>query len=180
MQPFAFTCPCCGKEVVDLPEFGYDAPLYYAGIPEAERPRRATLTSDLCTIDDADFFVRAVCRVPIMGCDRDYGWGVWVSLSEENFRRYAETFDDQDQSKLGAMFGWFSNALPDYPDTTQLQTTVVPQDGNQRPLVYVNEVHADHPLFVEQREGIPQDKLARLYAKNLCQGGSAASSEYPR
>jgi hypothetical protein len=170
MQPFAFTCPCCGRQVVDLPELGYDAPVYYAAIPEAERPQRATLTSDLCTIDDEDFFIRAVCRVPIKERARDYGWGIWVSLSRENFKRYRDSYDAPDQSKIGPMFGWFSNALPDYPDTTKLQTTVVPQDGNQRPLVYINDANADHPLYVEQHEGISETRLAQIYARNLCPG----------
>ena len=172
MEPFAFTCPCCGQEVVGIPELGYDAPLYYALLSEEERQQRAKLSSDFCSIDGEDFFIRAVCRVPVEGTDQDFGWGVWVSLSEENFRRYFDSYEDPDQSRLGGMFGWFSNELPGYPDTRNLQTTVVPQDGNLRPLVYINDVHADHPLFVEQREGISQAKLARIYAENLCATGA--------
>ena len=170
MEPFTFTCPCCGEEIVGLPDLGYDAPAFYAGIPEAERAQRATLTSDLCTVDDEFFFVRALCRVPIQAAEQDFGWGVWVSLSKDNFRRYSETYGDADQSKLGPMFGWFSNQLPDYPGTLSLQTTVIPQDNNQRPLVYINDAHADHPLYVEQRHGMPQAKLAEIYARNLCAG----------
>lgn len=170
MEPFAFTCPCCGKRVVGLPDLSYDAPAYWPRDPEKQRARHARLTADLCSLDDDQFFIRAVCRVPIRGTDRTFGWGVWVSLSAENFRRYDETFDDSDQSKLGAMFGWFCNRLADYPDTLRLQTTVVPQDGNQRPLVYINDVHADHPLYIEQQAGMPQERLAKLYAENLCTG----------
>lgn len=173
MEPFAFTCPCCGKQVVDLPELTYDAPHYYAALPEEERSRRAWLTSDFCSVDEEHFFIRAVCALPIEGMDRDFGWGVWVTLSEQNFRRYVETYEDAGQSRLGPMFGWFSNRLPGYPDTVNLQTTVVPRDDNLRPLVYVKDVHGDHPLFIEQRDGIPQAKLAQLYAENLC-GGPAA------
>lgn len=176
MEPFIFTCPCCGEEIVGLPDLGYEAPAVYAGLPETERAQRATLTSDLCTVDDAFFFIRALCRVPIQATEQDFGWGVWVSLSQENFRRYKESFHDSDQSKLGAMFGWFCNRLPGYPDTLSLQTRVVPQDGNQRPLVYVKEVHAGHPLYIEQCEGMPQEKLARLYAENLCGGGFAGKA----
>ncbi len=168
MEPFTFTCPCCGEEITGLPDVGYDAPAYYPGTPEEAAAQQATLTSDLCTIAGEDFFIRALCLVPVQGSDQDFGWGVWVSLSKENFQRYSESYGDPDQSKLGPMFGWFSNKLPGYPDTLSLQTTVVPQDSNQRPLVYINEVHQDHPLFAEQREGMPQDKLAKLYAEHLC------------
>lgn len=173
MDPFAFTCPCCGKEVVDLPDIGCREPAYYHALSDEERERRGKLSSDFCSIDDAEFFIRTVCRVPIVGQDRDFGWGVWVSLSEENFRRYVETFDDPDQSKIGSMFGWFSNELPGYPDTLTLQTTVVPQDANQRPLVYINDVHPDHPLFIEQRSGMSPGRLAEIYAENLCPSGEA-------
>jgi len=176
MEPFAFTCPCCGKRVVGLPDLGYDSPAYWSRDPEKQRARHARLTSDFCQLDDEHFFIRAVCRVPIQGTDQTFGWGVWVSLSAENFRRYKETFHDDDQSKLGSMFGWFSNRLPDYPDTLSLQTTVVPQDGNQRPQVYINDAHDDHPLFIEQKSGMPQAKLAKIYAANLCTGERAETS----
>lgn len=172
MEPFAFTCPCCGEEVVGLPEMGYDAPAYYHALSEEDRRKGVKLSSDLCSIDGEHFFVRAVCRIPIRGQDHDFGWGVWVSLSQENHERYVETFNDADQSKIGPMFGWFSNQLLRYPDTLKLQTTVVPQDGNQRPLIYISDVHSGHPLFLEQRDGMSQDKLAEIYADNLCPSGA--------
>lgn len=152
----------------------YGAPDYYLSVPKTERAQRCKLTSDLCSVDDEHFFIRALCRLPIEGSEQEFGWGVWVSLSEQNFQRYFDSYDDPDQSKLGGMFGWFSNQLPDYPDTLSLQTTVVPQDSNQRPLVYISEVHQDHPLFIEQRRGISEAKLAKLYAENLC--GRSGSS----
>ena len=65
-----------------------------------------------------------------MGTGKSYGWGVRVSLSAENFARYEASFEAPDQSRLGGMFGWLSNRLPDYPDTLNLRTDVRPQDGN--------------------------------------------------
>ncbi len=173
MEPFSFTCPCCGKQVLGLPDMAYAEPAYSRSVPEAERAKRVNLTSDLCTVDDKHFFIRAVCPVPVVGAAQDFGWGIWVSLSEENFQRYVDSFDDPEQSKLGGMFGWFSNQLPHYPNTLSLQTSVFPQDGNQRPLVYINDVHAEHPLYVDQQSGMPQEKLAQIYAENLCGKGSA-------
>ncbi len=168
MEPFVFTCPCCGEEVRGLPDIAYAEPAYALSIPEEERVKRVGLTSDLCRVDEQHFFVRAVCQVPVVGAAQAFGWGVWVSLSQENFQRYFDSFDDPAQSKLGGMFGWFSNQLPDYPDTLSLQTSVLPQDANKRPLVYISEVHADHPLYIDQQNGMPQEKLARIYAENLC------------
>ena len=174
MEPFTFTCPCCGEEVLGLPDMTYAEPAFARAVPEVERAQRVKLSSDLCIVDGERFFIRAVCRVPVVGAAQDFGWGIWVSLSEENFKRYVESFDDVDQSRLGGMFGWFSNQLPHYPDTLSLQTSVFPQDNNQRPLVYINDVHDDHPLYIEQQSGMAQDKLARIYAENLCGKGPKA------
>jgi hypothetical protein len=166
--PFSFTCACCGKTVTELPDLAYPAPLYYFQLPEAERETRARLGSDFCVIDGEDRFIRVVCPLPIQGTELSFSWGVWVSLSADNFQRYEETFDNPGQSKLGGMFGWFSNRLPDYPDTLNLQSTIWPQDGNQRPRLYVNAAHAEHPLYVEQCNGIDADRLGRLYANIAC------------
>ena len=88
-------------------------------------------------------------------------WGVWGSLSKDNFKRYAETFDDDGQSKLGAMFSYFSSRLPGYPETLNETTTVHPRDGRQRPRV---EFHSTslHPLAVDQRDGISYERAIEL------------------
>ena len=145
MEPFTFTCPCCGEKVLGLPDVVHGAPDYYLSVPEAERENRCRLTSDFCSVDDEHFFIRALCRVPVIGGAHDFTWGIWVTLSKKDFYRYFDSYDDPNQSELGGMFGWLANQLRNYPDTLSLQTSVFPQDDNQRPLVYINDVHADHP-----------------------------------
>ncbi len=174
MDPVTFRCSCCGRVITGLPDLAYDAPLHYHQLSAAERTERATLTSDLCTIgtgDGEDHFVRGVCLLPVAGSEATFGFGVWVSLSPENFRRYTESFEDDDQSKLGAMFGWLCNRLPTYPDTVNLQTTVVPQDEGARPQVWINQAHAEHPLYQEQQSGITKERLGEIYAREVCDGG---------
>lgn len=176
MDPLTFHCSCCGRVITGLPDLAYDAPFHYHELPEPERPERAKLSSDLCTIatsEGGDHFVRGVCLLPVEGSDETFGFGVWVSLSQENFRRYSETFEDEDQSKLGAMFGWLCNRLPTYPETLNLQTSVVPQDGQDRPQVWIGEAHADHPLYIEQRAGTTKERLGKIYAREVCDGGSS-------
>ena len=165
-----FTCACCGREITGLPDLSFDAPLHYHGIPAEERAGRATLDADFCVIDGEDRFIRAVCPVPIRDTNDYFGWGIWVSLSAESFQRYADSFSDHDQSKLGGLFGWLCNRIPVYPDTLNLQTSVMPQDDRQRPLVWINEANADHPLYLDQRQGITKERLGEIYAKELCGG----------
>lgn len=171
MDSFSFTCACCGETVRELHDLGYSAPIHYDSLPEDERATRAYLDSDFCVIDRDDRFIRAVCPVPVIGTGRTFCWGVWVSLSEANFSRYRDSYGDDDQSKLGEMFGWFSNRLPVYPDTLNLPTTVVPQDGNQRPLVWINSGRAEHPLYVQQRNGMEREFLGEIYARTVCSNG---------
>lgn len=178
MNSFTFTCACCGREIASLPDLAYDAPFHYHGLSQDERSKRARLDADFCVIDGEDHFIRAVCPIPVIGADDHFAWGVWVSLSAENFQRYRHSFDDDDQSKLGGMFGWFCNRLPCYPETLSLQTTVVPQDGGQRPLVWVNQAHAEHPLYVEQRQGMTRQRLGEIYAAETC-GGRADPPQDP-
>lgn len=92
-------------------------------------------------------------QIPVVDSDTEvFEFGVWSTLSAESFRRYFDTFDDTDQSKLGAMFGWFANRLDGYPDTLSLACDVLPQDNGQRPLIRFHDT--DHPLAVQQREGV--------------------------
>jgi hypothetical protein len=168
MGSVVFRCSCCGREIAGLPDLAYDAPLHYHELPAAERAERAKLSDDLCAIDGRDHFVRGVLLLPVEASDEVFAFGVWVSLSADNFRRYVATFEDPDQSKLGAMFGWFCNRIPYYPETLNLRTTVVPQDAGARPQVWISDVHADHPLYLEQQNGITRARLGEIYAGEIC------------
>ncbi len=169
MDSIVFTCACCGKEIAGLPDLAFNAPVHYHDLPAAERERRARLDADFCVIDGEDRFIRGVCPIPVRDTDAHFAWGVWVSLSEANFARYHASFDDEDQSRLGGMFGWLCNRLPSYPETLHLQTTVVAQDGTERPLVWINEAHGAHPLYIDQREGMTKERLGEIYASQVCQ-----------
>ena len=150
---FAFTCACCGERHEGSPSFGYDAPMYYDELSDAEKAS-ARLTGDTCVIprDDGgvDHFVRVVLEIPIDGVVDPFLWGVWVSLSKANFERYTGAWNAHDESD--AYFGWFSNRLPHYPDTTNLKTKVHPRNGGVRPWLELEPT--DHPLSVDAREGL--------------------------
>jgi hypothetical protein len=113
---FAFRCSCCGELHEGSPSIGFDAPLHYAELDADERAAQAQLGDDLCTIDHTDrrdHFVRVCLELPIHGHADPFVWGVWVSLSAENFARYRETWDAPDTADR--YFGWFCNRLPGYP-----------------------------------------------------------------
>lgn len=122
----------------------------WLAIPPDERERRATLDSDLCSIDDEHFFIRGLLEIPLLDAGETFGIGVWVSQKRENFLAYVEKFDDS--AGIGPFFGWLSNRLPLYPDTTNLKTLAHFRDSRLRPSIELEPT--DHPLAVDQRSGI--------------------------
>jgi hypothetical protein len=114
-------------------------------------------------IDGEHFFIRCILHLPIIGStDQRFGYGVWSSLSRENFVRYAETFNSGAQGGLRSWFGYLSNRLHGYPDTFLLKCMVQPQDGRMRPAL--EQEPSAHPLSLEQRDGITLDRVLELYA----------------
>ncbi len=158
----SFVCSVCGEEHHgELPALAFSAPDYWFQLSDEQR-LRGKLTADDCVTPDGHFFIRCTLRIPI--ADRDglsLDFGVWSTLSEANYLRYAGAFLDTDQSKLGTMFGWFSNELAgDFGGALNLKCEILPQDDRQRPLVQLEPT--DHPLAVAQRAGIRFSQLETL------------------
>ena len=63
---------------------------------------------------------------------------------------------------VGPFFGWLNAWLKPYPDTVSLKTMVHIRDSGIRP--YIELQPTDHPLAVEQRNGITVERVAELYA----------------
>jgi hypothetical protein len=134
-----------------MPSFGWDYPVQYLLIPEQEREGRIQLSSDACVIDEKWFFVRGCLEIPVRDHEELFSWGVWCSLSQDTFQRYEELFDQVDRAGE-SFFGWLCSAIPGYPDTQQLKTMVRVRSWPTRPFVELEPTN--HPLAVEQREGI--------------------------
>lgn len=161
----SFTCSCCGQNHEGFPALTFRAPANWDWANEEQRAQDWKLDEDLCAFKDVDFYIRAVLVLPIRGSEQTLEFGVWSTLSKDNFWRYVETFNDDDQSKLGSMFGWFSNAIPGYADTLNMKCQVVTQDHRQRPRIELEPT--DHPLSVHQREGVSMEDAQRYYHAHI-------------
>jgi hypothetical protein len=145
-----FRCTVCDKIHDERPDVGADKPDIWFGIPEAERVTRIKLTSDTCVVDDGFYLIRGVIRLPITDEPEVLGFGVWVSQKKENFETYLANYNT---SKIGPFFGWLCTNIRFYEaGTMHLKTMAHFQDGNKRPLIEIEPI--DHPLAVDQREGI--------------------------
>ena len=159
---FRFKCTSCNEWHEGMPTFGADAPLYFYEIPAEERGNRCMLDSNTCVVDQQYFFVRGCLDIPVHGETEAFSWGVWVSLSKDRFADFQACFDAPKRSHIGPFFGWLSAELPLYPSTENLKTRVHLRDDGIRP--YVELEPTNHPLAVEQRNGISVDRVAEIYA----------------
>jgi hypothetical protein len=170
MNKFRFKCATCDAWHEGMPTFGFDAPLYYYSVPEAERKARCVLGSDDCIVDDEFFFVRGCLEIPVRGGDEPFVWGVWTSLSRANYEAWREAFPLAQRSHIGPFFGWLSAALPLYPETENLKTMVHLRDKGVRPFVEVEPTQ--HPLAIEQSEGIEVSRVGEIYSYFMHQNGA--------
>lgn len=168
---FRFKCAECEEWHEGMPSFGTSAPSLYNSIPESEREERCHLTSDTCIVDDEFFFVRGCIEIPVIGTAEPFIWGAWVSLSNKSFDEFLSTFDEPIRSEFGPYFGWLSTELPLYPSSQNLKTHLHLRDQGVRPLIELEP--SDHPLAVEQREGITVERLGEIYA--ACMYGRSAT-----
>jgi hypothetical protein len=59
-------------------------------------------------------------------------------------------------------FGWLANKLPGYPDTLNLKASVHSNNVKLRPHITLEPT--DHPLALEQRNGISYARVQQLAA----------------
>jgi hypothetical protein len=154
---FRFKCTSCDEWHEGMPTFGADAPLYLYGIPAEEGTSRCVLEADTCVVDQEHFFVRGCLEIPVQDETEPFIWGVWISLSRKSFEDFVACFDAPKRSHVGPFFGWLSTELALYPSTENLKTRVHLRDDGIRP--YVELEPTNHPLAIEQRNGISADRV---------------------
>ncbi|MEM6546416.1 MAG: DUF2199 domain-containing protein [Pseudomonadota bacterium] len=170
------TCRCGGERMRALPFMACLGPSALGADNDPDLTANHK-SGDFCGIEvHGDVFVYIRCVLPVSigdGAESGFGFGLWSTLSPENVSRYPESFDDDDQSNLGPMFGCLGNRLPGWPGTQTLPLTVMPQDGEQRPNVFQEHGHPDHPLFQDQQKRRDEAHLTQMAAPLLpCAGRS--------
>lgn len=157
-------------------DFSYDSPHYWseehaklndvASLAESDTGRRATfLNEDYCAIEDRDFFVRGVIHLPNIGTAETFRWGVWGSLSRENFETMLKMDDEPERVDLPPMFSWLSSQIPEYPDTLSLKMYSRIQRVDWRPEFEMELT--DHPLSREFHHGITPERVKEIMLRRL-------------
>lgn len=165
-----YTCSCCGEFHAELPmSYSTTAPDVwdeaFASAPDS------MLSSDQCVIKAQHFFVKGLIEIPVIGSNQVFSWGVWVSLSRDNFTRALNVWEAPGRESEPPYFGWLTTALSIYsPNTLNLKTNLHTRKVGQRPFVELEPT--DHPLAVEQRTGITLDRVREI-AESLLHPGAA-------
>ena len=159
-----WTCQCCGKQYHTLLyAYALDEPDPWRSVPEAERKQRGLLTSDLCTIDGMEFYLRGRIIIPVTGTRDVFIWGVWVSISKKSFDRIQELWDVKIRENEPPFYGWLSNDIPIYPKTFYLKCSIQLKNDGRRPSFELEST--DHPLAIEQRNGITVERIKDIASK---------------
>lgn len=108
------------------------------------------------------FFIRGCLELPVRGQEGAFVWGVWVSVSESSFKTILDLWEAEQRNHVPPMFGWLCNAISVYPQTQALKTNVHLRNDGMRPFIELEPT--EHPLAVEQREGITLTRIAEIAA----------------
>ena len=147
-------------------DFAYSSPFYWTDEHEPNNiAGRTYLNEDICVIDGENFFVRGVIHLPILGTDETFRWGVWGSLSEQNFEKLLAMYDDPKRADLPPMFSWLSSQIADYPDTLSLKMYAHIQQPDDRPLFELEP--ADHLLAHEYHHGITPERVKEIMLRRV-------------
>lgn len=161
----------------------------YANMTREERDARTIIGSDQCVVDQQWFFIRGCLEIPVAGSSDPFLWGLWASVLEPAFDEISETWEENGREKVHGPFkGRLANSLHArtspkgdipkcrrrcgrykivrhkvlsvYVETFNLKVSISIQPAGTRPLFIVDE--AEHPLGIEQRNGISESRVQEL------------------
>jgi hypothetical protein len=157
-------------------DIGFDSPGYWSDdndaaarwsvLPSGELDSSAAtfLDSDYCACD-GNYFVRGLIHLPILGAAETFRWGVWGSLSRENFEKLIKADYSGENLEGTKMFSWLSNRIPEYPDKRNLKMYAHIQEPGLRPNFFLER--CDHPLSQEYHLGISPERVREIMFRNL-------------
>lgn len=152
-----YECGSCGTQHWGLPmSWRLERP----DLDPADCQFEFSRDGELCTVG-SHHYILANIELPYHA-DQLFVWTCWISLSADSFQRINDRWEAEDRANDDPAFGWLSNILPTYnPSTWALKTRVHQRPVGERPWVELEPT--DHPLSVEQRDGIEDARIAAIY-----------------
>jgi hypothetical protein len=156
-----YRCSRCGNDH-EGPPLGYDryAPHPWYGVPATERRTRCVLDDEACVIDGRTFFLKGNIYIPLLHTRGFFTYAVWVAVSRVDFARAVAMWQDPERSDEPLYEGRIATNLSGYPQTLYLPCRLHSRRVGSR--FYVELERTLHPLAVEHREGITQQRLQTI------------------
>jgi hypothetical protein len=164
-----FVCSVCGERHALSLSYSVKAPMAAAAVPMEELEQRIVFTPDQCVIDGKDFYLRGRILVPVIGLEEPFVWGVWAEVSPVNFVRTNELWTMEGREAEAAFPGWLNTQLPVFGYTFNLEVSVQTQRVGKRP--HFTVIDEEHPLAVEQRNGITMRRVEEIAERMLHAAG---------
>ena len=158
-QQIKYICSCCGQEHESWPALTFILPDPYLDLTDEEKEEIAEIDKDFCIIhhaDQTDYLIRCTLTQKVNNHCEDLDYGIWVSVSEQNFNEYKANYHNTDYQ--ATYFGWLCSAIWGYEFDEYIPTNVITQqqDGH-RPEVMPHE-DCEHPFVVDYYRGISKEE----------------------
>jgi len=173
MATDTFTCTSCGETHDGVSYgFGVAAPLPYERLSWLER-RGTKLGEETCVLRGDRYFVRGLVEIPVKRRKTPFIWNLWSAVAPEGFQTMLEHWISDARVSDPPYAGSLANDLSAvYPSTLNLKLQIRSRPVGQRPAFELED--ADHPLVVEQRNGITTDRVKEI--NSLLRHNAAAGS----
>ncbi len=155
-----FVCRICGERHILSLSYSVKAPVAAASVPPNNQQQRVVITAEQCVIDGKDFYLRGRIPIPIHGFEQPFIGGVWAEISPKNFLRTVELWNTSGRETQPAFPGFLNSEIPLYGNTIDLEVDVHTQVVGRRPHFLIS--NPDHPLAIEQRDGISLSRVEEI------------------
>jgi hypothetical protein len=162
-----YKCSKCGQEHEGWPSIAFNSPDHYDKLSDDKKTSIAQLSDDFCMIkhpEQTDRFIRAVIHQKVKNDCRTLDYGVWVSLSEKNYKEYLDNYDNEGHE--ATYFGFLCNNLTGYEGTLSVRSNVVLR-GKIRPEVIPHDDQMDNDFVRDYYDGIDKDVAEERIKKVL-------------
>lgn len=158
-------CELCEQvHPAPIAALGPTAPDAWLAASPGER-LEAELTPDVCILPHdgtTRHFIRGHLQLPLRLPEEGvFVWAVWVELEEDAMRAVASSWTNPNRAASAPLTGTLATELPYCTATAGLKVSIHTRDPGQPPLLMVPPA-IDHPLGVQQRQGVGRHQVARF------------------
>lgn len=164
----------CGETHVGMFPIHMNVPMAWPGPRQYEAEDKVRLDGDFlsanfCVWGGKQFATRMRFPLQLRGAGPNvFMFTVWASLDRPDFEGYLQALNDKRINHGARTRARLVNRLNEYPDTFGLLGTAFQQDDGGPPLLLIHRdpegKETDHPLTVDQRNGIGFSKALDLFA----------------